>query len=141
MTKFRIWLYSLFEPLWLNFLSLTFPEMRADALNSVLSNTPQDQEGKVRSGDLRKVYTRYRNPQSSYRIFYLRVKYFGWEYSHALKTPDRKDEVRVAGYIYSLREIFNNSPTKAVSYRTFYRRVVHQGWNPHKALSTPPNHP
>lgn len=136
MTKFRIWVYSLFEPFWLSFLSMTFPGVRQDTLHSLVNGASQDPP-KPRGGDLLGIYNAYRNPQSSFRIFYLRVKYLGWDIGHALKTPDRKDEYRVAGYVYKLREIFNNSPTKAVNYSTFYQRVTQQGWEPKKALNTP----
>lgn len=139
MTKFRIWLYSLFEPVLLNFLMLTFPGVRQDTVHSLITGASEEPEQKPRGGDLQSIYNNARNPQASFRIFHLRVKHFGWDINHALKTPDRKDEIRVAGYVYNLREIFNNAPMKKISYHTFHRRVTQQGWDPRKALETPPN--
>ena len=138
MSKFWIWLYSLFEPLWLNFLALTFPSVNPAMLVEMNSRATQPQL-RVRKGDLNRIYTNHKNPKSSYRIFYLRVTYYGWDIQHALQTPDRKQEFSLDGNHYSLRELYNNCPKRRVTYAEFKQRVIRHGWSPIKALNTPPS--
>jgi hypothetical protein len=144
MKKFNQWLYSLFHPYLVTFFSLVFPNTNTTTVQQVLRNAAIDSvatKAPTRTTDLLSKYRRCKNPQSSYRIFYLRVKYFGWDINHALKTPDRKDEIALVGYRYNLREIYNNAPSRAVPYPLFQRRVVHQGWTPLRALNTPSKKP
>ena len=141
MRKLRVWLYTKIEPFLVLFLSFVFPTAHPEALTSVVKRAgdyePEGGRPKPFKGDLSRIYRRHRNPQSSYRIFYLRVKYLGWDIGHALKTPDRKNEIRLAGQLYTLREVYNNTLDKVVDYNTFYNRVVKEGWKPEKALKTP----
>lgn len=138
MIKFKQWLYGLTQPYLINFLSLIFPNTDATMVQHDLKIAAVESNPKIRHGDLLSKYHRFKNPQSSFRIFYLRVKYLGWDVAHALRTLDRTDEITVVGHRYNLREIYNNSLNRSVPYPLFYHRVVRQGWSPIMALTTSP---
>ena len=108
MTKLTNWLYALFESYILEFLTVMFPNTTSKMSYLAIKNVTQTQADYSKK-NLYRTYRRNKSKQVSFRIFYLRVRYFGWEVEHAICTPDRKNDLPTPLYSYSRKELFNNA--------------------------------
>lgn len=94
-----------------------------------------------RRQELYDAYLDYPNALVPYRVFYIRVHEYGWDYTKAALTPSRgiggRKPAPHDGSFYGIW-YHENRARAAVGYKIFIMRVKKMGWDKEKALTTLP---
>lgn len=100
------------------------------------TTTVEVQSNEQRDLTLKTFYDNTVEPGVTFKVFHLRVTYFGWGMKEALAAPSSAC-IQLNDKQYTSSEIYSSCKNPAVSFITFERRMKVYGWNALKALTQP----